>query len=213
MNRGKYILIEGGEGSGKTSEQLPRLAIYLTRKNIPFVQTHEPGGTEISEIFRDIVLTERAEILSPQAELFSYLAARSQLTLLVVKPSLEQGKWVICDRGFPSTVAYQSFGNEIDLKLISMLNEYAVTCDEEFIFPDLTFIIDVPVEIGLGKAMKKGADRQESKGIDFHRRVNEGYKRYLEMYPGNSVRVPYIESNPEEMHRNIVQVLEERFGV
>ena len=213
MNRGKYIIIEGGEGSGKTSEQLPRLAEYLERNHISFVKTHEPGGTEICDIYRDIVLGIREEELCSQAELLTYLAARAQLIAQVINPALKQGKWVICDRGYPSTVAYQGFGNRINLFKIEQFNRFVISHDgEKLIFPDLTFIIDVPVRKGLAKAMKKGLDRQESRGIEFHRRVYEGYQHYLSI-DKEAVCISYIEDNPEEMHRRIVKVLEERFGI
>jgi len=211
MNRGKYILIEGGDGSGKGT-QIQLLSQYLKEKNIPFIQTREPGGTEISEILRDIVLTKRKEELTPQAELFSYLAARSQVIFHVVKPNLEKGAWVISDRGFPSTIAYQGFGLGIDWEFISAANEYALTHNEEYIYPDLVFIIDVPVELGLEKATKQGADRQESRSIDFHRNVNLGYQHYLENY-SDSIRISYIEKGEITMHNQIIKNLEKRFGI
>src|SRR3989344_5667726 len=117
MSKGKYILVEGGDGSGK-STQIKLLEDYLGKKKIPFVRTREPGGTEICDIYRDIVLTRRKEELSHQAELFTYLAARSQVIFHVVKPALERGEWVISDRGYPSTVAYQGHGMGISKSLI-----------------------------------------------------------------------------------------------
>jgi len=209
MSKGKYILVEGGDGSGK-STQIKLLEDYLGKKKIPFVRTREPGGTEICDIYRDIVLTRRKEELSHQAELFTYLAARSQVIFHVVKPALERGEWVISDRGYPSTVAYQGHGMGISKSLINELNEFSVTFKDEEILPDLVFIIDVPAEVGLAKATEHGADRQESRGIEFHKRVINGYRQIIS-HDKKVIPVPYIEDGIMKMHNQIVQTLEQRF--
>ena len=140
------------------------------------------------------------------------MAARSQLICNIIKPNLEEGKWVICDRGYPSTVAYQGFGNRTDLELIRTLNRESITFDGEEIQPDLTIIIKVPVKTGLRKATQEGADRQESRGTDFHQRVLKGYEYYLTT-DENAIEIPYIENNLEEMHKQIIEKIKERFNI
>lgn len=211
MIKGKYILIEGGDGSGK-STQKNLLIKYLKEKNIEVIETREPGGTEISEIFRDIVLTPRKEDLTKQAELFSYLAARSQVTYHIIKPSLEKGIWVISDRGFPSTIAYQGFGLGINLELIEKLNKFAMNHDG-LVNPDLTFIIlGIDPQLGLKKATEKQADRQELRNLEFHKRVRQGYEYCLSL-DLNAVAINYINNKPEEMHKQIIQKLKEKFYI
>ena len=212
MDKGKYILIEGGEGGGK-STQLEFLKTYLEKKGINPIVTKEPGGTEVSELIRGILLTKREEELTSQAELFLYLAARSQLMSKVVVPALREGKWVISDRGYPSTIAYQGGGNKTPFRLIDFLNDYVITFDNEVIYPDLSFIITVPVEKGLKKATQNGADRMESKGIDYHKEVLNGYKSCLMIKKLNPVEINYIEDDPEGMHKQIIKTLEERFRI
>ena len=212
MSKGKYIIIEGGDGSGK-GRQIELLGEYLNTKEIPFIRTIEPGATEIGEIYRGIIKTERGEILTPQAELFTFLADRAQNIFHNVIPNLDEGRWVISDRGFPSTFAYQGFGLGIDLKFIDELNNFVMTFKGRLIQPDLTVIIELDPSLGLKKAVEeKGKERMEKKGLWFHKKVLEGYLQFANTH-NNSVLIQYIDGNPEGTFGCIRKDLEMRFKI
>lgn len=210
--RGKYILIEGGDGSGKGT-QMNLLSKNFDSKNILHITTHEPGGTIVAEDIRKILLNKDYNFTN-QTELYLYLAARSEVTKEIVKPALEEGKWVISDRGLPSTIAYQGFGLGIPFELISTLNQYAITHNESIIQPDLIYIINVPPAMGLEKASNVGEpDRQELRGTEFHEKVNQGYLECLNIFKDTSKEIPYLDGNPEAMNKLITQDLESRFKI
>ncbi|MBW1912256.1 MAG: dTMP kinase [Deltaproteobacteria bacterium] len=172
-----FITFEGIEGCGKTT-QIKRLKERLSRYGIPLITTLEPGGTRIGRDIRQILLDSRNRTLSPLAELILYAADRAQHIEEVIKPALDQGNWVICDRFFDATVAYQGAARGQDMELISLLND-RVTGG---IRPDLTFLLDCPVEIGLERALRRneelpqnGQDRFEREKLDFHQEVRRGY--------------------------------------
>ncbi|MBN1847913.1 MAG: dTMP kinase [Deltaproteobacteria bacterium] len=172
-----FITFEGIEGCGKTT-QIKRLENGLRRKNIPLMRTLEPGGTTIGHTIRRILLDSNHKNLSPLAELILYEADRAQHVEEVIKPALDKGQWVLCDRFCDATVAYQGFARGMDMVLIRTLND-AVT---RGIRPDLTFLLDCPVEIGLERARtrnrdhaQKGQDRFEQERLAFHRVVRRGY--------------------------------------
>ena len=172
-----FITFEGIEGCGK-STQARRLVHRLRDASVPLVFTLEPGGTRVGQDIRRILLDSRNRSLSPLAELFLYEADRVQHVEEIIKPALEHGKWVVCDRFFDATTVYQGFAREQDMKLIRDLNEKACSG----ICPDITFLIDCPVEIGLERALKRneavleeGQDRFEREKEDFHEAVRQGY--------------------------------------
>jgi dTMP kinase len=165
--------MEGIEGCGKTT-QLKRLAGRLEQMAVPFLSTLEPGGTEVGKKIRRILLDSRNKGLRPLAELFLYAADRAQHVEEVIKPALRKGVWVLCDRFFDSTVVYQGLARRQDFGLIKLLNERAT----QGLVPDLTFLLDCPVEVGLARATtrkNKGQDRFEREKMAFHRKVREGY--------------------------------------
>jgi dTMP kinase len=163
-----FIVLEGGEGVGKTtqSQRLHRLLVENGYRALP---THEPGGTPLGEELRQRV--KRADGLDPQAELFLILAARAHLVSQVVRPALERGEVVICDRFAPSTLAYQGWGRGLDTELLGTLNELATSG----LSPDLVVLLDAPEGVGLGRKPDEGKDNFESEPSDFHKRVREGY--------------------------------------
>ena len=165
---GLFIVFEGGEGAGK-STQARILHRRLSLEGYQVVPTHEPGGTALGEAVRRWLKTRPG--LTPTTELMLFTAARAQLVETVISPALNSGRIVICDRFIASTVAYQGYGRGLDLELINRLNE-AATHD---LRPDLTVFLDVGVESGL--ARKEGSERDtfESETLEFHRRVKEGY--------------------------------------
>ena len=172
-----FITFEGIEGCGK-STQAKRLVNRLRELAVPLVFTLEPGGTTVGQKIRRILLDSRNQHLSPLAELLLYAADRAQHVEEVIKPALEQEKWVLCDRFFDATTVYQGYARGLDMKLIVTLNEKA----SPGIRPDITFLIDCAVEVGLKRALKRnkiqfqeGQDRFEREKKDFHEAVREGY--------------------------------------
>lgn len=172
-----FITFEGIEGCGK-STQAKRLVNRLRELAVPLVFTLEPGGTSVGQKIRRILLDSRNQHLSPLTELLLYAADRAQHVEEVIKPALEQDKWVLCDRFFDATTVYQGYARGLDMKLIVTLNEKA----SPGIRPDITFLIDCAVEIGLERALKRnkiqfqeGQDRFEREKKDFHEAVREGY--------------------------------------
>ena len=172
-----FITFEGIEGCGK-STQAKRLVNRLRELAVPLVFTLEPGGTNVGQKIRHILLDSRNHHLSPLTELLLYAADRAQRVEEVIKPALEQEKWVLCDRFFDATTVYQGYARGLDMKLIVTLNEKA----SPGIRPDITFLVDCAVEIGLERALKRnkiqfqeGQDRFEREKKDFHEAVREGY--------------------------------------
>lgn len=174
-----FISFEGIEGCGKTT-QVHRLSCRLEGLGIPVLSTREPGGTSVGREIRAILLDARNQHLSPLAELFLYAADRSQHMDEVVRPALAKGKWVLCDRFFDATTVYQGYSRGLDMRLIRLLNETATGG----LLPDITFLLDCPVDIGLRRAIHRnkeqdmeGQDRFEQERKQFHESVREGYLR------------------------------------
>jgi dTMP kinase len=172
-----FITFEGIEGCGKTT-QIRRLAKRLAGLRIPVLVTLEPGGTRIGKQIRKILLDSRNRDLAPLAEVMLYAAERAQHVKEVIKPALEQGKWVLCDRFLDATVVYQGMARGEDMDLIRLLNK-KVTLS---IQPNITILLDCPVEVGLGRATLrdktgriKGQDRFEKEDKAFHDKVRRGY--------------------------------------
>ncbi len=165
--RGLFITLEGGEGAGK-SVQLEALTTELSRLGKHVVTTREPGGTPLGERLREVLLDIDSEF-DPLAEALLFAAARAELVTTVIKPALDRGDFVICDRYSDSTVAYQGYASEVDLMSIGQLNQIATGG----LLPDLTVLLDLPVEVGMQRS--GGDDRFESEDLAFHERVRKGY--------------------------------------
>jgi dTMP kinase len=180
-----FITFEGPEGSGKTS-QLPALATYLERLGYKVVCTREPGGTAISDQIREVLTSMKNQELHPRTEILLFLAARAQLVEQVIKPALEVGKIVLCDRYGDSTLAYQGYGHGLDLKILRQMLEFAT----DHLTPDLTLFLDLEVEVGLTRK-KKGAEwnRLDAYALAFHKRVLEGYHQLIAEEPKRWVTV------------------------
>lgn len=171
--RGRFITFEGGEGAGK-STQVARLAASLRASGIDLVHTREPGGSPGAEQIRDLVLNGAAERWSPVTETLLMYAARADHLERTIRPALEAGRWVLCDRFADSSRAYQGAGGGVAQSFIEQLDAAIVGADQ----PDLTLIFDIPVEIGLARALGRGEAsevRFESKGQAFHQRLREGF--------------------------------------
>jgi dTMP kinase len=168
---GKFISIEGGDGAGK-STQLQVIGDTLNSNNIEFVQTREPGGTPIGEVLRDLLLTQTEHSLTDDTELLLMFAARAEHVSSVIKPALEQGKWVVSDRFSDASFAYQG-ARGVDLSRIQGLADWVL---QGFV-PDLTLFFDLPLEQGLARVDKRGKpDRFEKESIAYKARVQEIYR-------------------------------------
>ena len=173
-----FITFEGIEGCGKTT-QVNRLKEYFESLGKEVLVTLEPGGSRLGKTLRKILLSMESQDLTREAELFLYLADRAQHVDQVIRPALEQGQVVISDRYADSTVVYQGYGRGLDPQILHSFNEIAT----RGIWPDLTILLDLPVEIGLKRAVTrnlqtkqtKDEGRFEAESIDFHNRVREGY--------------------------------------
>ncbi len=168
---GLFISFEGGEGCGKTT-QAKRLAAQLRRAGYRVVRTHEPGGTALGNDLRRSLKKCRDTLVSPEAELLLFAAARAQLTREVIIPALEQDSIVICDRFTDSTVAYQGYGRGLPLDLVETINSVAA----RELRPDLIVLLDMDPALAL-KRKRQPRDRFELEGLVFHERVRQGYHR------------------------------------
>jgi len=182
--QGNLITFEGIDFSGK-SVQANFLHETLKGRKLPVLFLREPGGTEISEKIRSVLLDNANHKMSAMTEVLLYSAARAQMVRVSIIPHLEKGFVVICDRYFDSTTAYQGFGRKIDLDFIKKLNSFAT----EELVPDLTFLIDLDPEIALQRK-KADLDRLEKEDLEFHQRVRNGY---LEIARPNTERFVMID--------------------
>ena len=172
-----FITFEGGEGCGKSSQS--RLLLEkLHQQNIPAVLTHEPGGTALGNEIRRVLKRKQGITISPQAELFLFVASRAQLVAELILPALKEGKVVICDRFAHSTLVYQGYGRGLDLTTLEMVNNMAT----ENLKPDLAILLNISPEQGLKRKGTLG-DRFELEDLSFHRRVREGYLRIAAAEP------------------------------
>jgi dTMP kinase len=174
--RGKFISFEGGEGSGK-STQIKKLAERLDKAKLRTIVTREPGGSPGAEIIRHLVLSGMGKLLGPEAETLLFAAARDDHVRTVIQPALSQGLWVLCDRFFDSTRAYQGRLGQVAPAVLNAMQR--VTIGD--LKPDLTIILDVPVEVGLKRAAARrgnGApDRFEAEDVKFHQDLRDAYKQ------------------------------------
>ncbi|MFH1087025.1 MAG: dTMP kinase [Chloroflexota bacterium] len=177
MSGGLFVVLEGGEGCGK-STQAKLLVQKLAQQGVPSVLVHEPGSTSLGEKISGYLKDPRRGPLAPGAELCLFCAARAQLMSGVIKPALEAGKLIVCDRFTPSTVAYQGYGKGLDLGLIAKLNAL-VTGGVE---PDLIVLLDQPAEAGLARLSAR-RDPFEAESPDFHRCVRDGYLQMARQEP------------------------------
>ena len=171
---GKFITFEGGEGTGK-STQAAMLALRLESNGLGVQLTREPGGSPGAEIIRHVLLSGAAKPLGPEVEAMLFAAARDDHVRCTIIPALRSGKWVVCDRFADSTRVYQGILGQVDHKLINVLERVSVG----ELSPDLTVILDLPVQVGLERAkLRRGneqADRFEGEGAEFHEKLRDAY--------------------------------------
>ena len=175
----RFLTIEGGDGTGKTT-QIRALENYLVSQGKPCIVTREPGGTELGAMLRRVLLEAGGAPIAPASELFLYLADRAQHVSEVIRPAVAAGKIVLCDRFTDSTLAYQGYGRGLDLGLLRQFNNVA----DDGTHPDLTLLLDCPVDLGLSRTASRMAksqidapkeDRFEREKLDFHEKVRAGF--------------------------------------
>src|SRR5499427_8740362 len=186
--RGRFITLEGGEGAGK-STQAERLAARLRELAISVVVTREPGGSAGADIMRHVLLSGAAQPLGPVAETLLFAAARDDHVRTTIAPALADSKWVVCDRFIDSTRVYQGVLGRVDPKLIRGLERLTVSDT----MPDLTFMLDLPAEIGLARAAQRRAggqaDRFETETIEFHTNLRQAFRRIAAAEPQRCVLI------------------------
>jgi len=188
MTRGKFITLEGGEGVGKTTN-LTFIQKYLQQHNISVVVTREPGGTPLAEKLRQLLLANDSETISEHAELLMIFAARAQHIKHVIEPALAKGQWVLCDRFTDATFAYQGGGRNMCISTIEWLEKMV----QGRLKPDLTVLLDAPVEIGMQRAQARATfDRFESEKIIFFEQVRRAYLLQADLHPN---RIKLVKAN------------------
>jgi dTMP kinase len=206
LARGRFITLEGGEGAGK-STQTRLLATWLADRGIDAVVTREPGGSPGAEAIRALLVTGDGKRWEPRTETLLHFAARADHVVRTIEPALAAGRWVVCDRFVDSTVAYQGYGQGVDRSFIGTLARIVLGD----LAPDLTILLDLPVEIGLARATaRRGAEnRYETMDRAFHERLRGGFHAIAAAEPGRFAVVDAA-PDPDTVHSRIVAVVEAR---
>lgn len=208
MSRGRFITLEGGEGAGKTT-QIDRLAASLSAVGIDAIVSREPGGTAGAEAIRDLLVNGPPERWLPLSETLLLLAARFDHVERRIRPALAAGQWVLCDRFVDSTRVYQGIAGGVGIDVIDRLQE--ATIGE--LAPDLTMILDIPVELGLARrGISAAGTRFEDMGVTFHQRVRQGF---LQLAAAEPERCRVIDAAPsaEVVAAALRGAVAERFGL
>lgn len=204
---GFFITLEGGDGSGKTTV-LGRVAAYLQNHSMPYLITREPGGIEIAEKIRSIILDPAHTAMDARTEALLYAASRSQHLAEVVEPALKEGLTVLCDRFVDSSLVYQGYARGLGIEEVRSINQFATGgC-----MPDLTFYLDVDPEVGLSRIaanQDREVNRLDLESMAFHQKVREGYRQVVESDPQ---RIVVLDANrPIHMvEQDIIQTLKDR---
>lgn len=197
--KGLFITFEGADGCGKTT-QLNLLKEYLEKNGYDVLVTREPGGKGLGEKFREILLNYDG-VVSERCESFLFLADRAQNIDTIVKPAIDAGKIVLCDRHIDSSVAYQGYGRGLDIEKIKQLNTLATGG----LLPDLTLVFDIDIETSM-KRVGKEKDRMESAGNEFFNRVRNGYLELAKQEP-KRIKVVNSTASIEEIHEQVVKII------
>ncbi len=200
---GLFISFEGIDGCGK-STQADLLRSYLESKGEQVELLREPGGTALSEQIREILLNPNNDKMDPSTELILLSASRAQLTREIIIPALERGNVVICDRYADSTLAYQGYGRGINLEWLEKLNAFATAG----LKPDITLLVDLPVDEALNRMQSKSFDRIEMEGIEFLDKVRSGYLELTDRFSKRYFMIDGMETI-EEMSKKIINKIEE----
>lgn len=207
----RFVTFEGGDGSGKTT-QIKALANYLTSKGQACLVTREPGGTDLGVMLRRVLLEAGGAPIAPSSELFLYLADRAQHVSEVIRPAVAAGTIVLCDRFTDSTLAYQGYGRGLDLALLRRFNSVA----DDGTRPDLTLLLDCPVDVGLGRTAHRQKqsqgdapreDRFERERLEFHDKVRSGFLELARQEP-ERFRVVDAAQSAEEVSLAIRKIID-----
>ncbi len=202
-----FITLEGPEGGGK-STQAKRLVDHLEEKGHEVLLTREPGGTEIGDQIRQVIMSLENKSMSPEAEFLLFSASRAQVVRELIEPQLERGGIVVCDRFYDSSLAYQGYGHELDLELLRTITGFV----SGGLVPDLTFLLDLTSELGLERRKQDGHwNRLDDYDLAFHERVREGYHRLAELDPDRWVQIDAAQSE-DEIQEQIRDAVAERLG-
>lgn len=203
--KGTFITFEGCEGVGK-SRQIHMLEEYLKKNKISYYLTREPGGTTVSEQIRSVILDGKNVSMTDECEALLYAAARVQLLKEVIAPRLEKGELVLCDRYVDSSLAYQGYARGLGVEFVEKINDYAV----KNFMPDYTVFLNLPPEQAF--ARKGGADsgdRLELSGMEFHKKVYEGYVDLSKKYPERFIVID-ASGEREQTHQKVIDALKSK---
>jgi len=208
-SRGRFITLEGGEGAGK-STQISRLKVDLENAGLDVVLTREPGGSEGAEQIRKLLVEGDVGRWQPMTEALLHFAARADHVDKVIQPALSAGQWVLCDRFADSTMAYQGYGHGLGA---GKINELYQTVLGDFT-PDLTVILDLPVEVGLARTTGRAGqeDRYERMEVEFHQRLRDGF---LEITNAEPTRCAVVDATRSEdgVYSDVRQIVRDRLGI
>ena len=202
---GKLITFEGIDGAGK-STQIQLLEAEFNKLGVLYKTFREPGGTDLSEKIREILLDKDNLELYSNTESLLFAAARAQLTVEQIKPAIAKGECVICDRFTDSTIAYQGHGRGLNIKNLEMINNIAT----EGLTPDITFILDIDPGKASERMKSESPDRMEAGGIDFFQKIRQGYHQIMEQFPYRCI-VINAEQSQENISKEINQIIMKRF--
>jgi dTMP kinase len=198
---GKFITIEGCDGSGK-STQVSLVKKTFKELKIPYLLTREPGGTRISEEIRNVILDESNKEMVWRTEALLYAASRAQLVGQIIKPALAEGINVICDRYVDSTLAYQGYGRGLSLEELININNFATNS----LKPDLTILLDIDPEETLHRRSNRKADRLEKERLDFHYKIRKGFLELAKNEP-QRIKIVAAHKSIEEVHKEILNLI------
>lgn len=199
--KGKFITFEGPDGSGKGTI-IKYVKKFLEKNKVDYILTREPGGIEISEEIREVILNKKHLSMDERTEALLYAAARRQHLVEIVVPALEEGKIVICDRFVDSSLAYQGYARGIGIDEVLKINQFAIAG----LMPDLTIFLNVRPEVGLeriNKSKVRKKDRLDLESLDFHKKVYKGYNKVLERYPNRITSIDAEQSIKEVSEQSI----------
>lgn len=209
MNRGLFVTIEGPEGAGKTTI-LNMLVESLQKEGVKVLKTREPGGIEIAEQIRKVILDKSNTAMDARTEALLYAAARRQHLVEKVKPALEEGYLVLCDRFIDSSLAYQGYARKLGVDEVYSINSFAI----EGMMPKLTLYFDIKPEIGLERIRKSNEreiNRLDLENLQFHQDVREGYHLLLQRFPGRMIMIDAaqpVEVVYEEAYQKVKQLMD-----
>lgn len=208
QGRGQFITLEGGEGSGKTT-MIASLDSYFREKGTPYIVTREPGGIEIAEKIREIILNPLHTAMDARTEALLYAAARSQHLAEKVEPALAAGKTVVCDRFVDSSLVYQGYARGLGMDNVWSINRFAIGD----LMPDVTFYLDIEPEVGLERInahQGREVNRLDLESLEFHHKVREGYLLLKKQFP-ERIRIIDASGTPDEVAKAMILSLDEGY--